>query len=205
MSTSTHPQQHAGLATSVLRHLSLMARRSGGRSPIRLTLQKQMQGTGYPGTWCFKTRRPTMSRISRRRIICWFGRITQELDTLISPRSGGRSPISSRRLDGDSLIPSQLALDEGSPRQVPLGQSASRVRFSLGRGPLHRCRCGLKPPAAYFRTYPRVCEEHAVDRRIWWTEATHRILRTYPKVCEEHAVVLPPFRGTDHIMHDVGA
>ena len=132
MSTSTHPQQHAGLATSVLRHLSLMARRSGGRSPIRLTLQKQMQGTRYPVT---STRRLTMSRIGRRHFICWVRANYTRTHSLISPRSGGRSPISSRRLDGGLPDPWPACTGQGNPRQVPLGQSASRVRFSLGLAP----------------------------------------------------------------------
>ena len=134
MSTSTHPRQNAGLPTSVLRLVRLIARRSGGRSPIRSALQNKYPPPRHASTdgttseWCLEGEVESAADIS----FVGSGEYYTRTLSLISPRSGGRSPISSRRLDGDSLIPSQLALDEGSPRQVPLGQSASRVRFSLG-------------------------------------------------------------------------
>ena len=178
MSTSTHPQQHAGLATSVLWHLSLMARRSGGRSPIRLTLQKQMQGTALRGTLGHRPAGSPCQESAADVSFVGSGEYYARTLSLISPRSGGRSPISSRRLDGDSLIPSQLALDEGSPRQGHLGLLHHGSGSHLAE-PLHRCR--------------------------WWTEATHRILPHKPEGVRRACSGFSPLSRGGPTKHDVGA
>ena len=142
MSTSTHPRQNAGLATSVLRLVRLIARRSGGRSPIRSALQNKYPPPRHASTdgttseWCLEGEVESAADIS----FVGSGEYYTRTLSLISPRSGTRRSISGRRPDSAFPIPSQLALIRGSPRQVTRGHICITGKEFTWPKPLHRCR-----------------------------------------------------------------
>ena len=94
MSTSTHPRQNAGLPTSVLQLVRLIARRSGGRSPIRSALQNKYPPPRHASTdgttseWCLEGEVESAADIS----FVGSGEYYTRTLSLISPRSGAEAP-----------------------------------------------------------------------------------------------------------------